>query len=315
MKRDYKVIISGGGTGGHIFPALSIADAIKSIQPNADILFVGAENRMEMQRVPEAGYKIIGLPIAGFNRKHLWKNIKVLWLILKSQRKARKVIKDFKPIWNEERAVKQDFIRYWGYDYQAAIYQAIEDVSKAIPTKVSQLEDDTAEDKRIKYAERAWYAGGADLATSADWASEAGYATYAERDGEYRTIHETYAEKTQIQEASGQAGFYFNFLSNYNKELRVGLVDEGIFFTFEDGEYPDDYVSGLSFFTDESPAGLSYSGTGILNWVGTDCSVVDGLSIFQPSANKQYDIVFYYNGRQFIGLVNGYVPATGNSQG
>ncbi|MBR5475686.1 MAG: undecaprenyldiphospho-muramoylpentapeptide beta-N-acetylglucosaminyltransferase [Bacteroidaceae bacterium] len=97
MKRDYKVIISGGGTGGHIFPALSIADAIKSIQPNADILFVGAENRMEMQRVPEAGYKIVGLPIAGFNRKHLWKNIKVLWLILKSQRKARKIIKDFKP--------------------------------------------------------------------------------------------------------------------------------------------------------------------------------------------------------------------------
>ena len=97
MKREYKIIISGGGTGGHIFPALSIADAIKSIQPNADILFVGAENRMEMQRVPEAGYKIVGLPIAGFNRKQLWKNIKVLWLILKSQRKARKVIKDFKP--------------------------------------------------------------------------------------------------------------------------------------------------------------------------------------------------------------------------
>ena len=97
MKREYKIIISGGGTGGHIFPALSIADAIKSIQPNADILFVGAENRMEMQRVPEAGYKIVGLPIAGFNRKQLWKNIKVLWLILKSQRKARNVIKDFKP--------------------------------------------------------------------------------------------------------------------------------------------------------------------------------------------------------------------------
>ena len=97
MKREYKIIISGGGTGGHIFPALSIADAIKSIQPNADILFVGAENRMEMQRVPEAGYNIVGLPIAGFNRKQLWKNIKVLWLILKSQRKARKVIKDFKP--------------------------------------------------------------------------------------------------------------------------------------------------------------------------------------------------------------------------
>lgn len=97
MKRDYRIIISGGGTGGHIFPALSIADAIKNIQPNAEILFVGADNRMEMQRVPEAGYKIVGLPIAGFNRKQLWKNIKVLWLILKSQRRAKKVIKEFKP--------------------------------------------------------------------------------------------------------------------------------------------------------------------------------------------------------------------------
>lgn len=97
MEQDYRIIISGGGTGGHIFPALSIADAIRAIQPNAQILFVGADNRMEMQRVPEAGYKIVGLPIAGFNRKNLLKNIKVLWLILKSQRMAKKIIKDFKP--------------------------------------------------------------------------------------------------------------------------------------------------------------------------------------------------------------------------
>ncbi len=97
MKRDYRIIISGGGTGGHIFPALSIADAIKSKHPNAEILFVGAENRMEMQRVPEAGYKIIGLPIAGFDRKHLWRNIKVLRLIFKSQKMAKQIIKDFAP--------------------------------------------------------------------------------------------------------------------------------------------------------------------------------------------------------------------------
>ena len=97
MKKDYRIIISGGGTGGHIFPALSIADAIKSKHPEAKILFVGADNRMEMQRVPDAGYDIIGLPIAGFDRKNLLKNFKVLWLILKSQLKARKVIKDFAP--------------------------------------------------------------------------------------------------------------------------------------------------------------------------------------------------------------------------
>ena len=97
MKKDYRIIISGGGTGGHIFPALSIADAIKSKHPEAKILFVGADNRMEMQRVPDAGYDIIGLPIAGFDRKNLLKNFRVLWLIIKSQLKARKIIKEFAP--------------------------------------------------------------------------------------------------------------------------------------------------------------------------------------------------------------------------
>ena len=97
MKKEYRIIVSGGGTGGHIFPALSIADAIKRKHPTAKILFVGADNRMEMQRVPDAGYEIIGLPIAGFDRKNLLKNIKVLWLILKSQRMAKKIIKDFAP--------------------------------------------------------------------------------------------------------------------------------------------------------------------------------------------------------------------------
>ena len=97
MKKEYRIIISGGGTGGHIFPALSIADAIKAKHPEAKILFVGADNRMEMQRVPDAGYDIVGLPIAGFDRKNLLKNFKVLWKILKSQRMAKKVIKDFAP--------------------------------------------------------------------------------------------------------------------------------------------------------------------------------------------------------------------------
>ena len=97
MKKEYRIIISGGGTGGHIFPALSIADAIKAKHPEAKILFVGANNRMEMQRVPDAGYEIVGLPIAGFERKNLLKNIRVLWLILKSQRMAKKIIKEFAP--------------------------------------------------------------------------------------------------------------------------------------------------------------------------------------------------------------------------
>lgn len=97
MKKQLRIIISGGGTGGHIFPAVSIANAIKEQHPDAEILFVGAEGRMEMQRVPAAGYKIMGLPIAGFNRKNLLKNFSVLIKIICSQLKARKIIKDFQP--------------------------------------------------------------------------------------------------------------------------------------------------------------------------------------------------------------------------
>lgn len=91
-----RVLVSGGGTGGHIFPALSIADELRR-RFDAEILFVGAENRMEMTRVPDAGYKIIGLPVAGFNRKNLFKNFKVIAKLLSSMSKARKIINDFKP--------------------------------------------------------------------------------------------------------------------------------------------------------------------------------------------------------------------------
>ena len=97
MEKKFKVIISGGGTGGHIFPAISIANALKALCPDVQILFVGAIDRMEMQRVPAAGYKIKGLPICGFDRQHKLKNIKVLFKIWKSQRMAKKIIKDFKP--------------------------------------------------------------------------------------------------------------------------------------------------------------------------------------------------------------------------
>ena len=98
MDENIRVIISGGGTGGHIFPAISIANAIKAKCPQAEILFVGAQGRMEMQRVPTAGYKIKGLPICGFDRKHLLKNIAVVFRILKSQHMAKKIIKEFRPM-------------------------------------------------------------------------------------------------------------------------------------------------------------------------------------------------------------------------
>ena len=89
MEENLRIIISGGGTGGHIFPAVSIANAIKEQHPEAEILFVGAEGRMEMHRVPAAGYPIKGLPVAGFDRKNLLKNISVLYKLAKSQCSSR----------------------------------------------------------------------------------------------------------------------------------------------------------------------------------------------------------------------------------
>lgn len=95
--RLQRVLISGGGTGGHIFPAISIANAIRRRFPDAEILFVGADNRMEMERVPAAGYKIEGLTISGFDRKNIFKNIAVLIKLRRAIRKARSIVRTFKP--------------------------------------------------------------------------------------------------------------------------------------------------------------------------------------------------------------------------
>ena len=98
MMQQFRVIISGGGTGGHIFPAISIANAIKEQHPESEILFVGAKGRMEMQRVPAEGYKIIGLPVEGLIRPlYSLKNIHVLWNFFKSKRMVKSIIRDFKP--------------------------------------------------------------------------------------------------------------------------------------------------------------------------------------------------------------------------
>ena len=93
-----KMIISGGGTGGHIFPAISIANAVKAKHPDAEILFIGAEGRMEMTRVPEAGYDIKGLPVRGLIRP-LWspKNIGVMIDFIRSRQRVKKIIKEFRP--------------------------------------------------------------------------------------------------------------------------------------------------------------------------------------------------------------------------
>ena len=98
MEKEIRVIVSGGGTGGHIFPAVSIANAVRQLRPDAKILFIGAEGRMEMQRVPAAGYDIKGLPIRGFFRP-LWKpaNVGVAIDYLKSKWLAKKLLREFKP--------------------------------------------------------------------------------------------------------------------------------------------------------------------------------------------------------------------------
>ena len=111
-----RYLISGGGTGGHIFPAVSIANALKDLDPKAEILFVGALGRMEMERVPQAGYKIVGLPVRGFNRSQPWKNISVLWDLFRSLRQVKGIIRDFRP---------DVAVGVGGYASGAAMWQAV----------------------------------------------------------------------------------------------------------------------------------------------------------------------------------------------
>lgn len=97
MKQKIKIIVSGGGTGGHIYPAISIANALKQKVSDCEILFVGAEGKMEMEKVPAAGYKIIGLPIRGLQRSFSKENLKFFTRLIKSLRKAKKLVKEFEP--------------------------------------------------------------------------------------------------------------------------------------------------------------------------------------------------------------------------
>jgi UDP-N-acetylglucosamine--N-acetylmuramyl-(pentapeptide) pyrophosphoryl-undecaprenol N-acetylglucosamine transferase len=97
MKKDLRVILSGGGTGGHIYPAIAIANEIKTRFPKVKILFVGASDRMEMEKVPQAGYKIEGLWISGIQRKLTMSNLMFPFKLLSSLAKSRRIIKEFKP--------------------------------------------------------------------------------------------------------------------------------------------------------------------------------------------------------------------------
>jgi UDP-N-acetylglucosamine--N-acetylmuramyl-(pentapeptide) pyrophosphoryl-undecaprenol N-acetylglucosamine transferase len=96
-QKHKRIIISGGGTGGHVFPAISVANALRRTDQGIEILFVGAEARMEMEKVPAAGYKIVGLPVSGFQRKMIFKNVTVLFRLLKSMVRAGKILREFRP--------------------------------------------------------------------------------------------------------------------------------------------------------------------------------------------------------------------------
>lgn len=123
---QHRIIISGGGTGGHIFPALSIAEAIRKIEPEADILFVGAEGKMEMERVPAAGYRIIGLPVAGLQRNLSASNLALPAKVIRSLRKAGEIIRNFKP---------DVVVGVGGYASAPMLWKA---ASKGIPTLIQE---------------------------------------------------------------------------------------------------------------------------------------------------------------------------------
>jgi UDP-N-acetylglucosamine--N-acetylmuramyl-(pentapeptide) pyrophosphoryl-undecaprenol N-acetylglucosamine transferase len=97
QQKHKKIIISAGGTGGHIFPAISVANQLKKIDPKIEILFVGAKKRMEMEKVPAAGYEIVGLPVAGFQRRITFKNVSFFFKLFKSLHLAKKIVRNFKP--------------------------------------------------------------------------------------------------------------------------------------------------------------------------------------------------------------------------
>ena len=189
-----------------------------------------------------------------------------------------------------------------------------------IPTQVSQLNNDA------KYLSEHMVVYGYGLQILADGCIAIARCSKSEIDARTNSTHPVTPDVLEYAVKSVGDGYYakepiaiiteaialgVDFLTYNNHIIRCGTL-HAISFTFGNGEYADDYALELSFDSGATPTTISYSASGIINWVGTDCSTVDGLSIFQPSANTHYDIVFYYNGNQFIGLVNGYVPASGN---
>ena len=120
-------------------------------------------------------------------------------------------------------------------------------------------------------------------------------------------------EKTQIVTDDVSKNYIFEFLANEIKEVRLGVL-ESLSFTFSEGEYSPDYVSGISFDSGDSATAVDYTNSGILNWLGKDCATKEGVSIFEPSKNTHYDIVLYFNGKNMVGMVNGFSVSGAQSE-
>ena len=191
--------------------------------------------------------------------------------------------------------------------------EAVENISIDIDTEMSDTSTNAVQNKVVKtYIDESV----GDVVETAENAQEtaniaqANVQTLIVRLGDVETAIVNKADKPTITTSTDTA-LSFEFSANTNTEIRTGELTT-LSFTFGNGEYAEDYASGLSFDSGATPTAIDYTDSGILNWVGTDCVTSDGLSIFQPSENTHYDIVLYFNGTQFIGLVNGFVPSTGN---
>ena len=149
-------------------------------------------------------------------------------------------------------------------------------------------------------------------------ASIASIATVASNDDMGNNIPNTYATKTELTSYSQKptiitdntsTTYNLEFLGSTNKIIRLSTLSE-LNFTFHDGEYNADLIINLVFTSGDTPTQISYPNTGIINWIGTDCALSEGQSIFAPAANTRYDIVFSFDGSQLVGYVCGYTPAT-----
>ena len=206
--------------------------------------------------------------------------------------------------------------------------EAIDNISIDVDNEMSDTSTNAVQNKVVKtYVDESV----GDVVETAENAQEtaniaqANVQTVTVRLGDVETAIVNKADKPTITTSTDTA-LSFEFSANHNTEIRTGELTTSSF-TFGNGEYSQDYTSGLSFDSGATPTSVDYvipeepTQISVINWVGTDCAsgsyINDNgemvpISIFQPSANTHYDIVFYFNGVQFIGLVNGFVPASGN---